>query len=247
MGLEFYLYLTAGALAGGFINGLAGFGTALFALGFWLQILPPEQAVPMAGVSSVVPGLQGAWVVRQEILNQPRRLARFLVPGLLGVPVGVAALAIVNPDYLKLGIGLILVCYGGYFSFKHALPQNERTKPLVDLSVGLLGGILGGLASLSGAVPAIWCSLQSWSKSETRAVLQSFNIVILSATAVLFMIQGLYTLALLKQIALTLPLSMIASVLGLALFKRLSTDRFRRLVIAMMLVSGVALLIRQWV
>lgn len=53
--MEFYVYLVTGAIAGGFINGLAGFGTALFALGFWLQILPPEQAVPMAGVSAVVP------------------------------------------------------------------------------------------------------------------------------------------------------------------------------------------------
>ena len=44
MSIEFYLYLIAGALAGGFINGLAGFGTALFALSFWLQILEPGQA-----------------------------------------------------------------------------------------------------------------------------------------------------------------------------------------------------------
>lgn len=244
--MEFYLYLAAGAVAGGFINGLAGFGTALFALGFWLQILPPELAVPMAGVSAVVPGLQGAWVVRKDILNQPRRLSRFLVPGLLGVPLGVTALSIVNPDQLKLAIGLMMVFYGGYFSFKHALPELERSKPIVDIAVGLLGGILGGLASLSGAIPAIWCSLQSWSKSETRAVLQSFNIFVLTATAVLFMLKGLYTVEMLKLIALTLPLSMIASILGLSLFKRLSTDRFRRLIILMMLASGVALLIRQW-
>ena len=31
-----YALLFAGALAGGFVSGLAGFGTALMALGLWL-------------------------------------------------------------------------------------------------------------------------------------------------------------------------------------------------------------------
>jgi uncharacterized membrane protein YfcA len=35
-----YAILLAGALAGGFVSGLAGFGTALMALGIWLYILP---------------------------------------------------------------------------------------------------------------------------------------------------------------------------------------------------------------
>ncbi|WP_050526111.1 hypothetical protein [Pseudorhodobacter aquimaris] len=34
-----------GAIAGGFINRLAGFGAALLALGLWLQIMPPQQSV----------------------------------------------------------------------------------------------------------------------------------------------------------------------------------------------------------
>ena len=34
-----------GALAGGFVSGLAGFGTGLMALGIWLYVLPPSMAV----------------------------------------------------------------------------------------------------------------------------------------------------------------------------------------------------------
>ena len=244
MPVEFYLYLFAGALAGGFINGLAGFGTALFALSFWLQILEPEQAVPMTVVSAVVPGLLGAWVVRKEILNQPKRQMRFLLPGLIGVPFGVSMLSVVNPDQLKLAIGAIMVLYGGYFSVKNTLPKTEKTMPFADMLIGLLGGILGGLASLSGALPAMWCSLQAWSKSDTRAVLQTFNVVILAAAAVVFLFKGMFTLDVLKLIAITLPVSMVAAQFGLICFKRLSTDHFQRLVIFMMLVSGMALLIR---
>src|SRR5699024_8893634 len=39
--LEFLFFVIAGAAAGGFVNGLAGFGTSLFALGWWLQVMPP--------------------------------------------------------------------------------------------------------------------------------------------------------------------------------------------------------------
>src|SRR5207245_10333231 len=46
--------LLVGALAGGFVTGLAGFGTALMALGIWLYVLPPSTAVPLALISSVV-------------------------------------------------------------------------------------------------------------------------------------------------------------------------------------------------
>ena len=39
--------LLLGALAGGFVSGLAGFGTALMALGIWLYAFPPSVAVPL--------------------------------------------------------------------------------------------------------------------------------------------------------------------------------------------------------
>lgn len=247
MSIEFSLYLIAGALAGGFINGLAGFGTALFALSLWLQILPPTQAVAIVLVTAIVTGLQGAWVVRTEIVNQPGRLMRFLLPGLTGVPLGVVLLSMVDPGQLKLAIAATMVLYGGYFSVKNALPQLTRTRPIVDVIVGLLGGILGGLASLSGALPAMWCSLQAWPKPDTRAVLQTFNLAILTTTAALFLFRGMYTWEVLKLIVVTLPLSLLAAQVGLACFTRLGADQFRRLIIGMMLISGSALLVQAMV
>ena len=41
-----YVILLAGALAGGFVSGLTGFGTALMALGIWLYVMPAAIAVP---------------------------------------------------------------------------------------------------------------------------------------------------------------------------------------------------------
>ena len=245
MSTEFFLLLAAGAVAGGFINGLAGFGTALFALGFWLQVMPPVQAVSIVVVMSVASGAQGLWLVRHSILRQPKRLTRFLLPGIVGIPIGVATLAVLDPAILKLVIAGFLVLYGGFFSIRKALPRFERPTPLIDSTVGFLGGILGGAASLSGALPTMWCSMRPWPKSETRAVLQPFNVVILGLTAALFAVKGVYTMESLTLIVIALPLTMASAQIGIFVFKRLTDDQFRRLIIAMMFISGLVLLLRE--
>ena len=47
MGTVAFFVLVMGALAGGFVSGLAGFGTGLVALGMWLYAFPPAIAVPL--------------------------------------------------------------------------------------------------------------------------------------------------------------------------------------------------------
>ena len=56
--LELLLYLAAGAALGGYVNGLAGFGTGLMSLGIWLQVMSVEEAVPVVAAMSVVSGVQ---------------------------------------------------------------------------------------------------------------------------------------------------------------------------------------------
>lgn len=247
MSLEYYILLAAGAAAGGFINGLAGFGTALFALGFWLQIMPPVSAVSTVVIMSVASGLQGAWVVRSAIFDQPKRLLRFLLPGLFGIPLGIASLTILDPHYLKIAIAGIMVLYGGFFSWRKSLPKLTRPTPIIDSFIGFLGGILGGAASLSGVLPTMWCSMRAWSKSETRAVLQPFNIAILTVTATIFLFNGNYTWVVIKQIAFALPVTLVFSQIGLGLFKRLKDEQFRRLLITMMFAAGLILLTKELV
>ena len=245
MTIEFLALLFAGAAAGGFINGLAGFGTALFALGFWLQVMPPLQAVAISVVLSVVSGLQGVWIVRRAMLSHLPRLALFLVPALVGVPLGVASLAVIDAATLKLVIAGFLILYGGFFTFRRALPRFERPTPVLDIGVGFAGGVLGGAASLSGALPTMWCSMRPWPKDEVRAVLQPFNVAVLGLTIAVLAWRGAYTRETLWLIALALPVAMIAAQVGIATFKRLADDAFRRLLIGLMLASGVALLVRE--
>jgi len=238
-------YVAAGAAAGGLINGLAGFGTALFALGFLLTVMPPVQAVAVVVMISVISGMQGLWVVRHAIGQNPRRLARFVGPSLVGIPLGVLTLSVLDAGTLKLVIAVFLLLYGGYFSLRGVLPKFERPTPYLDMVVGFLGGILGGAASLSGALPMMWCALRPWPKAETRAVLQPFNFVVLGLTAGLLALRGAYTRETLIYLALAVPVAVVAAQIGIAIFRRLPDAVFRRLLIVMTFVSGAVLLLRE--
>ncbi len=245
MSAEVLFYLFAGAAAGGLINGLAGFGTALFALGLFLTVMPPVQAVAIVLMLAVSSGLQGLWVVRREVRNNPRRLLRFLLPALVGIPLGIMILSIINPTTLKLVIAVFLILYGGFFTFRRTLPRFDRPTPVVDALVGFAGGVLGGAASLSGALPTMWCSMRPWPKNETRAVLQPYNVVVLLISALILAFRGAYTAQTLLYLVIALPISICMAHFGLSLFKRLKDDTFRRLLVSLTLVSGVLLLLRE--
>ena len=243
-GNEVY-YILLGAAAGGFINGLAGFGTALFALGFFLTVMPPVEAVAVTVVLSVISGLQGVWIVRRAMFENTPRLLRFIIPGIIGIPFGVWSLQLINVSALKLLIAFFLILYGGYFSFRGKLPRIAHSTPLIDGTVGLAGGVLGGAASLSGALPTMWCAMRGWPKQEIRAVLQPYNVVILALTAVMLALNGAYHERTLINLALALPTAMIAAQIGLFVFSRLSDAFFLRLLIGLTLISGTALLLRE--
>lgn len=237
--------LMLGAAAGGFINGLSGTGTALFALGFYLSVLEPVTAVAIVALMAFLAGIQGLWLVRDEILTQPARLIRFVLPGLLGVPIGLLVLEQIDASLLRIVIAALLILYGAYFSCRTALPAFARKTPVIDVMIGAIGGVLGGAASVSGAIPSMWLSLRPWPKSETRAVLQPFNMSILGTTVCLLFVKGAYDQTALTALAITLPVGLLAAQVGIAVFKRLSDTQFRRLLIGLTLLMGIGLMLSE--
>ena len=240
MTIEVLVFLLAGAVAGGFVNGLAGTGTALFTLGFWLQAIPPLEAVAMVLVISIVSGIQGMVLVWKTI--RWARLLRFTLPALLAMPIGLYLLDHIEAGTLKIVVAALLIIYGGFFTFRKNLPLISKQTFVLDAIIGFFAGILGALGGLSGALPTMWCALHTWTKTEQRSLLQPFNMVILSVATVLLYFKGAYTTPVLYNLMIVVPTALIGSLIGIIVFKRLNDNQFRRLLIALMLVSGLILL-----
>jgi uncharacterized membrane protein YfcA len=232
-------FLLAGALAGGFVNGLTGFGTGLTALPLWLQALEPVVAAQLASAASIVghaTAIPGIWK-RVDW----RRLAPLLAGGLLGVPIGSWLLPHVPLAAFKLAVGTVLIGYSTFMLIAAGRVRLATGGRTAEGLVGLASGVLGGMAGLSGALPTVWAALRGWPKEERRIAFQAFNTTILSAMLVATAVQGLIGKRLLLALALSMPATVIGGRLGAWLYHRLDDRRFDRIVLALLLISGLVL------
>jgi len=74
-------------------------------------------------------------------------------------------------------------------------------------------------------------------------VLQPFNVSVLFTTTVMLWWRGAYTAPTVTAFLIALPTSLIAAQIGIAVFRRISDNTFRRLLIGLSLLLGVGILI----
>jgi uncharacterized protein len=231
--------LLLGALAGGFVSGLAGFGTALMALGIWLYVLPPAIAVPLVLICSVTAQtstMPSIWRMIDFRLVWP-----FLIGGLAGVPIGTLLIAHADPNKFKLSVGIFLLVFPTALYFLRASMAIRFGGRTADGIVGFAGGILGGLAGLSGPLPILWASVRGWSKDQRRGIFQAFNWTVLAAALCLQAATGFIHLEVLWLALLAFPGTMIGAWLGARAYHALNDRNFRDVVLALLFLSGVGL------
>jgi hypothetical protein len=233
-----------GALAGGLVNGLTGFGTGLTALGFWLYALEPGVASTLVLICSVVSQLQTLPMVWRSIKWE--RVLPLLIPGVLGVPLGTYLLPYINPRVFKLGIGLFLIAYCAYGLWRTREVKSDRGGAVADGVVGFIGGILGGLTGISGAVVIVLTDLRGWTKDHRRGVIQAFNISILSLALASHAVAGLLTQQVALAALIALPGTIGGARLGGAIYRRLADRGYRRVVLVLLLLSGAGLIWASW-
>lgn len=233
--------VVAGALAAGFANGLSGTGYALMALGFWLQAMSPLTAAPLAALCGLAGHVQSLPTIWKGV-HWPR-LWPMLVAGIIGVPIGTMLLGHVRPQPLKVGVGILLVVYSGWMAFVRRPPVVSGGGRLADAAVGFTGGVMGGMASISGPAPAIWAQLRGFGKTEQRGVNQPYNMSILLLAFVSAAIAGLLDRTFLVWAAICVPTTLIGARIGLALYGRVNDVQFRRIILALLGLSGATLIV----
>ena len=233
-----------GALAAGFVSGFAGFGTALISAGFWFHVLPAAMVPPLVILAAIGGQLVGLVTVRKAF--DWGRATPFLIGGAAGVPVGVWALSVASPGALRLSVGLFLMGYALYqlvFALAKFSIGRWGGRP-ADAAIGIGGGILGGFAGLSGPLPLIWLQLRGGPSDGQRAIYQPFNLIVLSLAGVVMALGGQITRPVLLAAGLCLPVTLVGAWIGARLYTGVSQETFRRVVLVLLLLSGVTLLVQ---
>jgi uncharacterized membrane protein YfcA len=178
--------------------------------------------------------------LRREL--EPVRLVQLIAGSIAGAPLGVYALATLPLTVINRLIGVVLV---GVVALEWwRVRPRELSAPAWGLSAGALAGVMGGAIGTPGPPVILYCTAQGWSPRTMKANLLAFFIVNQAVTLAGYWWVGLVTGDVLALSA-TLGLPALAGIAaGAALFDRIDAARFRQIVYGVLLVSGVALLLR---
>lgn len=234
------LLVLAGAAAAGFVQGLSGFAFGLVAMAFWAWSVPPQLAGPMVVFGSLIGQFLAIGLIRRGF--DMRRLLPFVVGGLAGIPLGAALLPHIDPLQFKAGVGALLTVFCPAMLWASKLPHVTVGGRVADGVVGFIAGIMGGLGGLIGPAPTLWCTLRGWGKDVQRAVFQAFGMAMHAATLATYAVRGDITPEAQWMFLLVAPAMLIPNMLGARLYSRFSEVAFRRLVLLLLLASGVVLL-----
>ena len=235
------LFLLA-AFMGGFASGVAGFAMGFVVSGIWLHLITPIQTTTLiVGYGFCTQGY-GVWKLRHSL--SWRNVAPFIVGGTIGIPIGTILLAYIDPVYLRSGVGVLLLVYGLYGLAKPTF-KPVKAGVAVDGSVGILNGLLCGLTGLPGFVITLWCQMRGWTKDTQRAVFQPVMLAAFVVTAVSLGVSGAITAETARLFVIGLPALLAGLWLGFQLYGKLDEAAFRRLVLLLLLASGLALIAAQ--
>ena len=240
-GIVLALFLLA-AFVGGFSGGLAGFATGFVVSGVWLHFLTPVQTTTLiVGYGLLTQGC-GVWKLRHALTWET--IAPFIIGGTIGVPIGTMLLTYVDPAYMRTGVGLLLVVYGTYGLAQPTL-KPALDNVATDAGIGLVNGVLAGLTGLPGFIITVWCQLRGWKKDVQRAVFQPVMLAAIVINVISLGIAGAITAEIVQLYLLGLPAMLAGIWLGFKLYGKLDDVAFRKLMLLLLLVSGLALIAAQ--
>jgi uncharacterized protein len=226
------------------LSSTAGFAFSALAGAALFHLVPlPSRAVEIMLVCSVANQAIMTWSMRALIVW--KTVARYAVGGVIGVLAGVAAgRAMTSTTYVVLAGGF-LTCYGIYTLFMRP-PRLPELPPAIDTVVGLLSGFFGGTLAFPSVLVVIWSGCKGIDRHTQRAIYQPYILLMQCVAILAFLIFDWFRPGSPRFTVpdlLYMPVAALGTILGLRLFCRATERQFKAAVSAMLVASGMALIL----
>jgi uncharacterized membrane protein YfcA len=239
MDLAAWTGLAAASFAAALLQATNGFGFAVLAVPFFLLLAPPDDAIRIILVLSlamsavVVPGVRHA--------VEPRLLARLTVGSLVGLPIGLALFAALDPLAVRAAAGATIVVFAGVLAENRLRrrPPLFGLRPAGDVAAGAVAGAATALVGMSGPPVLIYLMLAGAPALLVRATLLSFFALIYAATVVAQAIIFTMPVSVWLTSAALVPIAWAGGAIGLRLGDRLPPGPAAALAIAVLAGAGL--------
>ena len=236
------LVLFSGAFAGALVSSFSGFAFAPVAGVFLLTVFSPKSVVPALMLCSVI--------VQTATLVYLRRSLAFgsaktmLIGGMCGVPVALALFHRMDAQAFQIGFGLFLAGYSMLMILRPCTLTSFRITRGHEAAVGFFGGVVGGLTAMPGAVPTLYCDCRGMAKEAQRAMVQPFILLMQVFSLAAMALHGDLGADVTQIVLRSLPALGLGVAVGLVLFGRVPDASFRRVVLMLLLATGLALAVQ---
>jgi uncharacterized protein len=223
-----------------FVQGLAGFGIGLVSLAFLPFLMSPQHAIVLITLYAAVFIAIIFIPLRRDFTLHG--MIELVVGTIVATPAGIWLLAELPSDLLKRLIGLVLLLIVA-LEWLGLYPERLRGRGW-GFGAGLAAGLLGGAIGTPGPPVILYAAAQDWSPRTVKANIQAFLIVNQAVILIGYWWAGLLDREIWRLTWLFAGPAVVGLVAGMLLFNRLDRERFRRVVFAVLLLSGLVLLIR---
>lgn len=231
------MFVAFAVAAGCYAQAVSGFGFGPIASPLIAAVEGPRAAV--VGVA-VVATLQSLYVIRR-LRPDVRWRAVGLITGasLLGMPLGLLVFSRLSKRALTEVIGIFVIGFAAALWRGWHLPDTRLTEALA----GIVSGSLATSTGTSGPPIVITFHGRGLDPNEFRASLTGvFTLQGLTAIA-LFAAGGKFDADVWRVIVVGTPAMLLGWLAGNRTFSRIDPDRFRRIVLGMLVVSGLVALL----
>lgn len=225
------------------VRATAGFGSGVIVAPLLAFVLPLSTVAPVLTILGLVVSVQQA--IKDWFLIDWRRLAIFVPGSIVGVAVGVFAFKAVDPAALARWLGVYVLVYAFYSMFGERLAGRSLTMPRwMAHPVATIGAVVATLfGGLAGPIYVTYLDTQKLSKSVFRVTVSTVLLVLGLLRSAAYLASGVFAARDFLLIGAALLPVAIGTFIGDRLHHRMDPAAFRRGVGAMLVASGVGLLL----
>jgi uncharacterized membrane protein YfcA len=222
------------ALFAGVVTGTTGFGLALISTPILLFVYEPKTVIFLTAVFSVVISGAVAWDSWREV---HRTLALTLLPpACVGIVAGAEVLRVVDPTYIRLAVGAVVVLSALLLIRDVRLPgADTRWGPVV---AGSASGALSTSTGLAGPPIVLLLASRGLSKHQFRGTSAFYFLLMSAVTLTILPARGLVAAGDLPLAAVLVPAAVVGKAIGTAFLERISEGAFRTLSLGLVILTG---------
>ncbi|MCB0250587.1 MAG: sulfite exporter TauE/SafE family protein [Anaerolineae bacterium] len=227
------------AFAAAFIQSVVGFGSALLGMPLLVAVVGIQIASPLVAMLGVV--LEMVLILRYREHLHVGIVGKLVAAAALGIPLGIYAVKNVDQRIVLGILAVVLVSYGVYGLSKFSLPTLEGNGWTYGL--GFIAGILGGAYNTAGPPVIIYGHARRWPATEFKGNLQGFFLPVSIFVVIGHFLARTVTPVVWQCVAVSLLPMVLGILLGGLAERRIDAERFRKLVLVLLIVLGASLVL----